>query len=707
MRKLFFLLLTAALTSLGASALTVQNTAGQLSQRVQDTQITQLTVTGTMDARDFLFITNELTELTSLNLAQVTIEPVNGGQVLYGTVTSYVANEIPRTAFFGKKLTSVTLPATTQSIGYAAFAGCYQLRSVTLPASVTFIDDYAFAGTALTSVDIPETVLYMGKGVYSRCEQLQSVVVNGANVGDYAFLGAIQLSSVQLGSKVKSIGKGAFNGCTALTTINIDPACKMSRIDDEAFINSGLQSIDIKNLGLGTIGDWAFAQTQLRRIALTDGMRHLGEGALAHNRLLQYVFLPGMGDGTTSHDLQSGNDFKHYAGPKLATPRPSLTLENISDYAFAGDEVLHANKMLSRGVATIGNYAFYNVSAEMDTMFLPATVAYLGDYAMAGMTGMRVLKTAAEEVPALGENVWAGVDQPSVPVIAPNDESVELYKAADQWMNFFFKPSFIPGDVNGDGTVNISDITMLINYLLTGNATGVDMLAADLTGDNNVNISDATALISMISHGSAMLTLPEIYAAHASVFSPTGDLFVIPPFTLRAGEQRTINVALNNNGHVYTAMECEVVLPEGVTLAAVEGVDRGAGHEFTMVQHEQETNVYTVIGVSMNMACFNGDEGNVLRLTLVADDDFSPSNAEVQMTNVVLVTPKHQGYLANDALGRVLDATGVEVVTADSQIASVRYINLAGQESSKPFSGMNIVVTTYTDGTTSTMKIMK
>ena len=707
MRKLFFLLLTAALTTLGASALTVQNTAGQLSQLVQDTQITQLTVTGTMDARDFLFITNELTELTSLNLSQVTIAPVEGGQVLYGTVTSYVANEIPRTAFFGKKLTSVTLPATTQSIGYAAFAGCYQLQSITLPASVTFIDDYAFAGTALTSVDVPATVLYMGKGVYSRCEQLQSAVVNGANVGDYAFLGATSLSNVQLGSKVKSIGKGAFNGCTALTTINIDPACKMSRIDDEAFINSGLQSINIKNLGLGTIGDWAFAQTQLRRIALTDGMRSLGEGALAHNPLLQYVMLPGAGDASSSHPIQNGNDFKQYAGPKLATPRPSLTLENISDYAFAGDEALHADKMLTRGVARLGNYALYNVCAEMDTMFLPATLVYLGDYAMAGMTGMRVLKTAAEDVPALGVNVWAGVDQPSVPLIAPSDESVELYKAADQWMNFFFRPDYILGDVNGDGFVNITDITMLINYLLTGNATGIDLLAADLTCDGNVNISDATTLISLISHGAAMLTLPEIYDAHASAFSSTGDLFEIPSFTLRPGEQRTINVALSNIDHVYTAMQCEVVLPEGMTLAAVEGIERGAGHEYTLIQHELEPNVYTLIGVSMNMACFNGDKGNVMRLSVVADDDFSPSSSEVQMTNVVLVTPKHQGYLAGDAMGHILDATGVEMVNADSQVAAVRYINLAGQESSKPFDGMNIVVTTYTDGTTSTMKIMR
>lgn len=40
-------------------------------------------------------------------------------------------------------------------------------------------------------------------------------------------------------------------------------------------------------------------------------------------------------------------------------------------------------------------------------------------------------------------------------------------------------------------------------------------------------------------------------------------------------------------------------------------------------------------------------------------------------------------------------------------VKSVTYYNLTGVNSSKPFNGMNIVVTTYTDGTTSTAKMIK
>ena len=40
-------------------------------------------------------------------------------------------------------------------------------------------------------------------------------------------------------------------------------------------------------------------------------------------------------------------------------------------------------------------------------------------------------------------------------------------------------------------------------------------------------------------------------------------------------------------------------------------------------------------------------------------------------------------------------------------VSSVKYVNLAGIESSKPFDGWNIVVTTYTDGTQSTAKVLR
>ncbi len=43
----------------------------------------------------------------------------------------------------------------------------------------------------------------------------------------------------------------------------------------------------------------------------------------------------------------------------------------------------------------------------------------------------------------------------------------------------------------------------------------------------------------------------------------------------------------------------------------------------------------------------------------------------------------------------------------DKTVTSVKYVNLMGQTSNAPFSGMNIVVTRYSDGTTNTVKLLK
>lgn len=56
------------------------------------------------------------------------------------------------------------------------------------------------------------------------------------------------------------------------------------------------------------------------------------------------------------------------------------------------------------------------------------------------------------------------------------------------------------GDVNEDGNVNISDVTALIDLLLSGDTIIND--AADVNGDGNISINDVTALIDALLSGS-------------------------------------------------------------------------------------------------------------------------------------------------------------------------------------------------------------
>ena len=57
------------------------------------------------------------------------------------------------------------------------------------------------------------------------------------------------------------------------------------------------------------------------------------------------------------------------------------------------------------------------------------------------------------------------------------------------------------GDVNGDGEVRINDVTALINYLLSHDASVINLDAADTNQSGDVNISDVTALINYLLSG--------------------------------------------------------------------------------------------------------------------------------------------------------------------------------------------------------------
>ena len=55
------------------------------------------------------------------------------------------------------------------------------------------------------------------------------------------------------------------------------------------------------------------------------------------------------------------------------------------------------------------------------------------------------------------------------------------------------------GDVNADGSVNVSDVTALVNQIIGSGSYSTQ--ACDVNGDGEVNVSDVTALVNLIING--------------------------------------------------------------------------------------------------------------------------------------------------------------------------------------------------------------
>ena len=56
--------------------------------------------------------------------------------------------------------------------------------------------------------------------------------------------------------------------------------------------------------------------------------------------------------------------------------------------------------------------------------------------------------------------------------------------------------------MDGDGDVSISDVSLLIDYLLSGSATDFNLAGADADQDGEVGIADASAIIDYLLSGS-------------------------------------------------------------------------------------------------------------------------------------------------------------------------------------------------------------
>ncbi len=78
-----------------------------------------------------------------------------------------------------------------------------------------------------------------------------------------------------------------------------------------------------------------------------------------------------------------------------------------------------------------------------------------------------------------------------------------------------------------------------------------------------------------------------------------------------------------------------------------------------------------------------------------------PGTGDFEQTPAYIVYPLNAGGNSND------NVVSVKEVLGNKAIESVHYYNMMGMEGKMPFEGINIVVTRYTDGSTSTIKVMK
>ena len=116
------------------------------------------------------------------------------------------------------------------------FFGCESLTSITIPSSVTSINDNTFNGCkSLKTVNITSNITSIGSNAFEDCSNLTSITIPSsvASIGSYAFNGCNNLTSViYLGSNdpTEENTDSIFNGCDQLKFV-----CVSSSYNNSSF----------------------------------------------------------------------------------------------------------------------------------------------------------------------------------------------------------------------------------------------------------------------------------------------------------------------------------------------------------------------------------------------------------------------------------------------------------------------------------------
>ena len=322
--------------------------------------VTNLAVTGKMDARDFKFIRDTLKALINLDLNNASILAYSGSKGTDSNATSYAVNSFPPFALSGDethpnlKLEKVTLPANIQKIEAAAFYYCIALNQVNLPSGLLSIGCNAFSATALESVTIPNTVTEVQWNAFAQCSSLTTVKLSSSmtnislqlfayclslgeieipesvtSISYEAFHSCINLKKVTLPSKLTDLGTYAFNECTALNTVIVKNPVPLDLYESGNLLAFGqVPSQCVLWVPKGTSGAysstlvWSFFQTIKEVVPTSVNENSVQPSAVFYNSVTDEIVMNGTVQNTAlNYQIISVNGMVVLQGTTTANSR--------------------------------------------------------------------------------------------------------------------------------------------------------------------------------------------------------------------------------------------------------------------------------------------------------------------------------------------------------------------------------------------------
>ena len=282
---------------------------------------------------------------------------------------------------------------------------------------VTAIGDDAFAGCEeLTSVSIPDEVETIGSYAFAGCEGLTSITIPGGvkTIKSYAFNICANLGSIVIPQNVQTIEENAFSDCSALISVTINSNAILSKTTDSKNMNS-IFGEQVKEYIIGdnvtSIGSNAFRNCSgLTSVIIGSRVKSIGEWAFFGCSGLKSINIP---EGVTSIGNSAFSGCSGLTKAEFASIESlcKISFENVNSNPLSYAKHLYINGeevkdvVIPNNVSSL-NYTFSGCS-YLTSINIPNSVTSIGDGAFSGCSGLTSV-TIPNSVTSIGARAFSG-----------------------------------------------------------------------------------------------------------------------------------------------------------------------------------------------------------------------------------------------------------------------------------------------------------
>lgn len=364
------------------------------------------------------------------------------------------------------------------------------VKSITVPNSMTVIQDYAFCGSPASKITIPEGVTELGYRALAFTN-IESIKLPDSleYITSSVFIGCSKLKNISFGNRLKRIGKSAFTNCESLSSIKIPDSVEY--ISFEVFDGTPLLN---EQTGVKYADNWVIGcDSDTTAPLIKEGTRGIAGMAFDGCQKIKNIEIPDSVVSLCYAAFDNCTGLKKIVIPENVSLIDDSTFadcENLTDIIIENPDckIGYDNSYGSSGVISNGhdekwNY-YFNGTIHGYKNSTAQKYAEKHGYKFEVLKDMPAVTTTA--VTTVPSTTTTTVTTTTVTTTEPQTtEPAETTPV---------------GDANGDNKLNVRDAAFIAAKLALGKSDELPE-CADFNGDGKINVRDAAAIAKFLASG--------------------------------------------------------------------------------------------------------------------------------------------------------------------------------------------------------------